>query len=62
MEKKKQDLRNLKKYITDNEINISNSNMLVSSYTRTRETASIINYFLNVKRVKEDITLIEQQY
>lgn len=62
MEKKKQDLRNLKKYITDNEINISNSTMWVSSYTRTREPASIINYFLNVKRVKEDITLIEQQY
>lgn len=52
----------LKKYITDNEIDINNSTMWVSPYTRTRETASIINSILNIKRVKEDITLIEQQY
>ena len=52
----------LKKYITENEIDISNSVMWVSPFTRTRETASIINDSLGIKRVKEDITLIEQQY
>lgn len=52
----------LKKYITDNEIDISNSTMWVSPYTRTRETANIINDILGIQRVKEDITLIEQQY
>ena len=52
----------LKKYIVDNKINISNSVMWVSPYTRTRETASIINEQLSIKKVKEDITLIEQQY
>ena len=52
----------LKKYIVDNKINISNSVMWVSPYTRTRETASKINEQLSIKKVKEDITLIEQQY
>lgn len=52
----------LKKYIEDNNIDISNSTMWISPYTRTRETASIINKILNIKKVKEDITLIEQQY
>ena len=52
----------LKKYISDNKINISNSVMWVSPYTRTRETANIINNILCIKKVKEDITLIEQQY
>ena len=52
----------LKKYIVDNKINISNSVMWVSPCTRTRETASIINEQLSIKKVKEDITLIEQQY
>lgn len=52
----------LKKYIDDNNIDISNSTMWISPYTRTRETASIINSILNIKKVKEDITLIEQQY
>ena len=52
----------LKKYITDNEVDLSNSVMWVSPYTRTRETASIINDILGIQKVKEDITLIEQQY
>ena len=52
----------LKKYIEDNNIDISNSTMWISPYNRTRETASIINSILNIKKVKEDITLIEQQY
>ena len=52
----------LKKYIADNNIDLSNSVMWVSPYTRTRETANIINGILNIKKVKEDVTLIEQQY
>ena len=52
----------LKNYICDNKIDISNSVMWVSPYTRTRETAHIINEILGIKKIKEDITLIEQQY
>lgn len=52
----------LKKYIKDNNIDLSNSVMWVSPYTRTRETASIINDVLGIEKVKEDITLIEQRY
>ena len=52
----------LLRYIKENNIDISNSVMWVSPYTRTRETASIINDILGIKRVKEDITLIEQRY
>ena len=52
----------LKQYINDNIINLSNSVMWVSPYTRTRETANIINDIIGIKKVKEDITLIEQSY
>ena len=52
----------LKKYIKDNQIDISKSVMWISPYTRTRETAGIINSILGIQKVKEDITLIEQQY
>lgn len=49
-------------YIKENKIDLTNSVMWVSPYTRTRETANIINEQLGIKKVKEDITLIEQQY
>lgn len=52
----------LKSYIDTNNIDLSNSVMLVSPYTRTRQTASIINDELGIQKVKEDITLIEQRY
>lgn len=52
----------LKTYIEENKIDTSNSVMWVSPYTRTRETADIINKILEIKKVKEDITLIEQRY
>lgn len=52
----------LKKYIGAKGLDLSNSAMWVSPYTRTRETASIINNILGIQKVKEDITLIEQQY
>ena len=49
-------------YIIDNNIDLSNSVMWVSPYERTRQTAKIINKKLNIEKVKEDITLIEQRY
>ena len=52
----------LTKYISDNDIDLSNSVLWVSPYTRTRETASIINESLGIKKIKEDVTLIEQQF
>ncbi len=52
----------LANYIAKHNIDLSNSVMWVSPFQRTRETASIINEKLHVPRVKEDITLIEQQY
>ena len=52
----------LKSFIIQNNIDLSNSVMWVSPYTRTRETAKIINTILGIENVKEDITLIEQRY
>jgi 2,3-bisphosphoglycerate-dependent phosphoglycerate mutase len=52
----------LKGYVEENGIDLSNAVLWVSPYTRTRETASIINEYLGIKKVKEDITLIEQRY
>lgn len=52
----------LKEYIEKNNINLEKAVLWVSPYERTRETAQIINSFLNIKRIKEDITLIEQRY
>ena len=52
----------LKQYITSNNISLDNSVLWVSPYTRTRETANIINDILGITKVKEDITLIEQMY
>ena len=49
-------------YLVDNNIDLSNSVMWVSPYERTRQTAKIINDYINIERVKEDITLIEQRY
>lgn len=52
----------LKKYIEENQIDIENATLWVSPYTRTRQTAEIINKILQIEDVKEDITLIEQRY
>ena len=49
-------------YINQNNIDINNARLWVSPYTRTRETANIINSFLNIKDVKEDYLLAEQRY
>lgn len=52
----------LKDYINNNDININNSILWVSPYKRTRQTANEINKYLDIKDVREDITLIEQRY
>lgn len=52
----------LKEYTLQNNIDISNATLWVSPFTRTRQTAKIINSHLNIKDIKEDITLIEQRY
>ena len=41
---------------------MNNATLWVSPYQRNRQTASIINEYLNIQDVKEDITLIEQRY
>lgn len=52
----------LKGFVLEKNIDISNATLWVSPFTRTRQTAKIINNHLNIKDVKEDITLIEQRY
>lgn len=52
----------LKNYIIKNNTNIENATLWVSPYERTKQTAKIINSFLKISDVKEDITLIEQRY
>ena len=52
----------LKEFINKNNINLQKAVLYVSPYKRTRETAIIINKYLKIKDVFEDITLIEQQY
>jgi len=52
----------LKKFILEKNIDISNATLWVSPFTRTRQTAKIINNHLNIDDIKEDITLIEQRY
>ncbi len=52
----------LKQYVDIHKIDLDNSTLFISPYTRTRETASIINKYLDIKDIKEDIALIEQRY
>lgn len=52
----------LKEYVSSNSIDLKNAALWVSPFERTRETASIINQYLNIEDVYEDITLIEQRY
>ena len=52
----------LKEYCKNNNINFEKSTLFVSPYTRTRKTAEIINSYLNIEDVKEDVALIEHQY
>lgn len=52
----------LKDYCHENKIDLENSVMFISPYIRTRQTAKIINEKLNIKKVREDVSLIEHQH
>lgn len=52
----------LNNFVIENNIDITNATLWVSPFTRTRQTAEIINNHLKIRDVKEDITLIEQRY
>lgn len=52
----------LKEYLAEKQIPLISARMWVSPYLRTRQTAEIVNEQLGVKDVKEDVSLIEQQY
>ena len=65
-EKGKEEAKNaglfLLSYVDEHQIDLNKAVMWVSPYTRTRQTARLINDYLGIKKVKEDITLIEQRY
>ena len=52
----------LKGYLEENDINICNSVLWVSPFLRARQSAQIINSYLNIDDVREDYSLIEQRY
>lgn len=52
----------LKLYVLEHRIDLSKATLYVSPYQRTRQTAEIINESLQIKDVREDVTLIEQMY
>lgn len=52
----------LAKYCKENNINLENARIWRSPYCRTRETSDEFNKSLNITDIKEDITLIEQQF
>ena len=52
----------LKEYLENNNISITNAVIWVSPFLRTRNTAQIINGYLNIKDYREDYSLIEQRY
>ena len=52
----------LKQYLVEKEVDLTNAILWVSPYTRTRQTANIINGYLQIADKREDPTLIEQQY
>ena len=60
--KNDEELMELINYIKENDIDLSNSAMWVSTFKRARETADIINQYLGIEKVTEDYILVEQQY
>lgn len=52
----------LNSYILNNKINLNKSILWISPFTRTRQTAKIINEQLEINNIREDYRLIEQQY
>ncbi len=52
----------LAKYCKDKNIDLSRARIWRSPYQRTRQTSEQFNKFLKIEDIKEDITLIEQQF
>lgn len=52
----------LAEYCKKNNVDLSKARIWRSPYLRTRQTCDEFNRFLNIKDVREDITLIEQQF
>ncbi len=52
----------LANYCKEKNIDLSNARIWRSPYLRTRQTSEEFNKFLNIKDIREDITLIEQQF
>lgn len=52
----------LKEYCTENNIDTTSATLFVSPFERTRQTAKIVNEYLNIPNIKEDALLIERQY
>lgn len=52
----------LASYCKSNGIDLSKARIWRSPYQRTRQTSEQFNKFLKIKDIKEDITLIEQQF
>lgn len=52
----------LANYCKEKGIDLSRARIWRSPYLRTRQTSEEFNKFLNISDVREDITLIEQQY
>lgn len=54
--------RFLSEYCRSHDIGLSHARIWRSPYLRTRQTADIFNEYLHIDDVREDITLVEQQY
>ena len=52
----------LKKYCDENNIDLSKARLWRSPYLRTRQTSEEFNKSLGITDIREDITLIEQQF
>ena len=52
----------LANYCKDNDVYLDNARIWRSPYLRTRQTSEEFNLSLNIKDIREDITLVEQQY
>ncbi len=52
----------LAQYCKDKNIDLSRARIWRSPYQRTRQTSEQFNKFLKIEDIKEDITLIEQQF
>lgn len=52
----------MKRYIEENNIDITKSRLWVSPYKRTRETAELFNAPIGIANLMEDYRIVEQQY